>query len=57
MASDFDLNGFSNALAAATAEAAKRVVSVEGGGPWAISGVIWRTGLVVTANDGLAGEE
>ncbi|MEO8882436.1 MAG: S1C family serine protease, partial [Devosia sp.] len=53
---DFDLSGFSAALAAATAKAAARVVAVESGGH-SISGVIWRDGLVVTAHEGLAGEE
>jgi S1-C subfamily serine protease len=32
-------------------------VAVEGGGPWSISGVLWRTGLVVTAHEGLSGED
>ena len=53
---NFDLQGFSAALAAATATAAQRVVAVEGGGH-GISGVIWSSGLVVTAHEGLAGEE
>ena len=52
----FDLSGFSAALAAATAKAAARVVAVESGGH-GISGVIWRDDLVVTAHEGLAGEE
>lgn len=51
------LADFSAALAAATAAAAKRVVVVEGGGPWSISGVVWQTGLVVTAHEGLSGED
>jgi S1-C subfamily serine protease len=52
----FDLAGLSAALAAATAKAAERVVSVEGS-HGAISGVLWRTGLVVTAHEGVGGEE
>ena len=36
----FDLSAFSAALAAATSAAATRVVTVEGGGPWSISGVL-----------------
>lgn len=51
------LADFSAALAAATAAAAKRVVAVEGGGPWSISGVVWQTGLVVTAHEGLSGDD
>ena len=51
------LSEFSTALAGATAAAAARIVAVEGGGPWAISGVLWRTGLVVTAHEGLSGED
>ena len=47
----FDLAGFSAALAAATRRAAERVVSVRGT-HGAISGVIWATGLVVTAHEG-----
>jgi S1-C subfamily serine protease len=55
--SSFNLADFSAALAAATADAAARVVAVEGGGPWSISGVIWQTGLVVTAHEGLSGDD
>jgi S1-C subfamily serine protease len=55
--SGFDLGGFSAALAEATENAAARVVAVAGGGPWSISGVIWRSGLVVTAHEGLSGED
>jgi S1-C subfamily serine protease len=52
-----NLADFSAALAAATAAAAARVVAVDGGGPWSISGVVWRTGLVVTAHEGLSGDD
>lgn len=51
------LSDLSAALAATTAAAAARIVAVEGGGPWAISGVLWRTGLVVTAHEGLSGDD
>ncbi|MDR3472450.1 MAG: S1C family serine protease [Devosia sp.] len=54
--SSFDLAGFSAALAGATARAAARVVVVEGARE-ALSGVVWRTGLVVTAHEGLSGDE
>jgi S1-C subfamily serine protease len=54
---DFDLAGFSRALSSAAARAAERVVAVESGGPISISGVIWRTGLVVTAHEGLSGDD
>jgi S1-C subfamily serine protease len=53
----FDLTGFSNAISAATARAAERVVAIESGGPWAVSGVLWRKGLVVTAHEGLPGDD
>ena len=52
----FDLSGFSAALAGAVRTAGERVVMVEDA-HGAISGVIWRTGLVVTAHEGLAGDE
>ena len=52
----FDLNGFSAALAAATERAAARVVMVEGRHE-ALSGVLWRTGLMVTAHEGLSGDD
>jgi S1-C subfamily serine protease len=54
---DFDLAGFSRALSSAAGRAAERVVAVESGGRWSISGVIWRTGLVVTAHEGLSGDD
>lgn len=54
---NFDLEGFSAAIGAATRRAAERVVAIESGGPWAVSGVLWRTGLVVTAHEGLPGED
>ena len=54
---NFDLSQFSEALAGAVATAGARVVSVKGAGRWAISGVIWRTGLVVTAHEGLEGDD
>jgi S1-C subfamily serine protease len=57
MPSESFLTDFSAALTDATARAAARVVAVEGGGPWSISGVLWRTGLVVTAHEGLSGED
>lgn len=52
----FDLAGFSAALVSVTRTASERVVMVEDA-HGAISGVIWRTGLVVTAHEGLAGDE
>jgi S1-C subfamily serine protease len=54
--SAFDLAGFSDAIASVAAAAATRVVAVEGGRN-SISGVIWRGGLVVTAHEGLTGDE
>lgn len=53
----FDLSQLSEALAGAVAAASPRVVSVQGGRRWGISGVIWRTGLVVTAHEGLEGDD
>jgi S1-C subfamily serine protease len=54
--SNFDLPGFSAALAALVERAAERVVVVEGPQD-ALSGVIWSTGLVVTAHEGLSGDD
>jgi S1-C subfamily serine protease len=53
----FDLSAFSTALAETTVRAGARVVGVAGSGRWGISGVIWRTGLVVTAHEGLSGDD
>ena len=53
-----DLAALSAALADATATAAARVVAVASAGHHdTISGVIWRTGLLVTAHEGLAGDD
>ncbi|HVW93143.1 MAG TPA: S1C family serine protease [Devosia sp.] len=54
---NFSLEGFSAAISAATARAAERVVAIESAGPWSVSGVLWRSGLVVTAHEGLPGDE
>lgn len=52
----FDIAGFSTALAGLTAAAAARVVEVRSARD-AVSGVIWRTGLIVTAHEGLSGDD
>ena len=54
--SNFDIAGFSAALASLAATAAARVVMVESAKETA-SGVIWRSGLVVTAHEGLSGDD
>jgi S1-C subfamily serine protease len=51
-----DLASLSDALAALTAKAAARVVAVHRG-RGGISGILWRTGLVVTAHEALEGED
>ena len=44
---------FSDRLAELTARAGAGVVSVRGGGRWPISGIVWRPGIVVTAEEAL----
>jgi len=53
---NFDIAGFSAALSTLTANAAARVVEVKSARD-RVSGVIWRTGLVVTAHEGLSGDD
>lgn len=52
-----DLAALSGQFAALTAGAAPRVVAVHGADGGQLSGIIWRTGLVVTAHEALAGED
>ena len=44
---------FSDRLAELTERAGSGVVSVHGGGRWPISGIVWRPGIVVTAEEAL----
>ncbi len=55
--SDLDLKNFSDQLAALVAAAAPRLVAVRGADGGALSGIIWSTGLVVTAHEALEGED
>ena len=52
-----DLAALSDQFAALVAAAAPRLVAVHGADGGRISGLIWRTGLVVTAHEALAGED
>lgn len=51
------LAAVSDALAALTADAARRVVAIRDGEGRTLSGFIWRTGLAVTAHEALESEE
>jgi S1-C subfamily serine protease len=52
-----DLQSLSDALASVVASAAPRLVSVSGADGSIASGLVWRTGLVVSAHEALGGEE
>jgi S1-C subfamily serine protease len=52
-----DLVALSNALAALTAEAGRRTIAVRNPSGGTISGFIWRTGLAVTAHEGLEADD
>lgn len=52
-----DLAALSDQFSALTAQAAPRLVAVHGADGGRISGILWRTGLVVTAHEALAGED
>lgn len=52
-----DLSALSHAFAALVAEAQKRVVSIGDGEGGRVSGIIWRTGLVVAAHEALGDED
>jgi S1-C subfamily serine protease len=51
------LSAFSADLAALVAGAAPRLVAIEGADGTAASGIIWRSGLAVSAHEALAGED
>lgn len=51
------LAALSDQFATLTAGAAPRLVAVHGADGGRISGIVWRTGLVVTAHEALAGED
>lgn len=53
----FDVAAFSDRLSTTVAEAAERVVAVYGPRQWPASGLLWRPGLVVAAEETLQGEE
>jgi hypothetical protein len=52
-----DLAALSDQFSALIAQAAPRLVAVHGADGGRISGIVWRTGLVVTAHEALAGED
>ena len=52
-----DLAVLSEQFSALVAAAAPRLVAVHGADGGQTSGILWRTGLVVTAHEGLAGED
>ena len=52
-----DLAALSGHFSALVASVAPRIVAVHGADGGQISGIVWRTGLVVTAHEALAGED
>jgi S1-C subfamily serine protease len=52
-----ELSALSGAIAALVADAAPRLVAVRGAEGSAAAGLIWRTGLIVTAHEALGGDE
>lgn len=50
------LAALSDELARLVGRSAERIVSVSGGGRWPASGIFWRPGVIVTAEEVLAGE-
>jgi S1-C subfamily serine protease len=56
-ASPFSLAAFSDQLAGLVEHAARSVVAVHGGGRWPTSGIHWRPGVVVTAEEALERDE
>jgi len=52
-----ELQALSDSLAALTASAAPRIVAIQGRDGRALSGLIWRTGLAITADEVLDGED
>jgi S1-C subfamily serine protease len=52
-----ELSAFSDAIAAVVANAGPRLVSVTGADGSVASGIVWRTGLIVSAHEALGGEE
>jgi S1-C subfamily serine protease len=52
-----ELLGLSNALAGLTADVAPRIIAVTGADGRQVSGIIWRTGLAVTAHEVLEGDD
>jgi S1-C subfamily serine protease len=52
-----DLSALSDQFAALAVAAAPRLVAVHGADGGQLSGIVWRTGLVVTAHEALAGED
>src|SRR5438094_439468 len=51
------LSDISEATAALVDKAAQRIVAIDAGGRHAASGIIWRAGLIVTANEALGDDE
>lgn len=51
------LTPFSNRLATLVEDAARSIVAVHGGRRWTTSGIHWRAGVVVTAEEALEGDD
>jgi S1-C subfamily serine protease len=56
-AQDNLLTSLSTSLAEAIAKVSTSVVAVHGGGHWPTSGILWKTGVVVTAEEALPKDE
>jgi len=52
-----DLSALSTALSELTAQAGARTIAIQGGHGRTLSGFIWRTGLAVTSDEGLEGDD
>ncbi len=52
-----DLSALSSALAELTTQAGARAIAVQGANGRTLSGFIWRTGLAITADEGLEGDD
>src|SRR5690348_16404782 len=51
------LTPFSDRLATLVEDAARSIVAVHGGRRWTTSGIHWRAGVVVTAEEALEGDD
>ena len=51
------LSQISDAMQALVETTARRVVAINAGGRYAVSGIVWRAGLIVTADEALGDDE